>query len=181
MRPRKSPTSSASFGKGHPRLPNARRKPSSLKALRMDQVRGVAMAVTGTVNSSVSFLVQFIFPWQLNNTGAASTFLGYALFALLFLGFECFGIWAFVTMALLSAVAVLLGVAQVSRQVDQARDHLRSGDRLVRVVQHGVFERLAELLALHEVRALGDADGEGMRRIQNGGDVRLAQCLPHAV
>lgn len=50
-----------------------------------NQVRGVAMAVTGTVNSAVSFGVQFIFPWQLNNVGAASTFLGYALFALLFL------------------------------------------------------------------------------------------------
>jgi MFS family permease len=49
-----------------------------------NRVRGVAMAVTGTVNSAVSFGVQFIFPWQLNNTGAASTFLGYALFALVF-------------------------------------------------------------------------------------------------
>ena len=50
-----------------------------------NQVRGVAMAVTGSVNSAVSFAVQFIFPWQLNNLGAASTFLGYAVFALIFL------------------------------------------------------------------------------------------------
>jgi len=49
-----------------------------------NRVRGVAMAVTGTVNGAVSFGVQFIFPWQLSNTGAAGTFLGYALFALLF-------------------------------------------------------------------------------------------------
>ena len=50
-----------------------------------NQTRGVAMAVTGTINSAVSFGVQFIFPWQLNNLGAASTFLGYAVFAGLFL------------------------------------------------------------------------------------------------
>lgn len=50
-----------------------------------NQARGVAMAVTGTVNSAVSFGVQFIFPWQLNNLGAAYTFLGYALFAAVFL------------------------------------------------------------------------------------------------
>jgi MFS family permease len=50
-----------------------------------NQVRGVAMAVTGTLNSTVSFGVQFIFPWQLTNLGAGNTFLGYALFALLFL------------------------------------------------------------------------------------------------
>ena len=50
-----------------------------------NQVRGVAMAITGTLNSAVSFGVQFIFPWQLNNFGAASTFLGYAIFAALFL------------------------------------------------------------------------------------------------
>lgn len=41
------------------------------------------MAVTGVVNSGVSFGVQFIFPWQLTNLGVAATFTGYALFALL--------------------------------------------------------------------------------------------------
>jgi nitrate/nitrite transporter NarK len=50
-----------------------------------NRVRGVAMAVTGTVNSGVSFGVQFIFPWQLNNVGASATFLGYAVFAVFFL------------------------------------------------------------------------------------------------
>lgn len=48
-----------------------------------NKVRGVAMAVTGVVNSGVSFGVQFIFPWQLTNLGVAATFTGYALFALL--------------------------------------------------------------------------------------------------
>jgi len=50
-----------------------------------NQVRGVAMAVTGSLNSAVSFGVQFIFPWQLSNMGAGNTFLGYALFAAIFL------------------------------------------------------------------------------------------------
>lgn len=48
-----------------------------------NKVRGVAMAVTGVVNSGVSFGVQFLFPWQLTNLGVAATFSGYALFALL--------------------------------------------------------------------------------------------------
>ena len=48
-----------------------------------NKVRGVAMAVTGVVNSTVSFGVQFIFPWQLTNIGAAATFSGYALFAVI--------------------------------------------------------------------------------------------------
>ncbi len=48
-----------------------------------NQVRGMAMAVTGVVNGGVSFGVQFIFPWQLTNLGAAATFGGYALFALI--------------------------------------------------------------------------------------------------
>jgi sugar porter (SP) family MFS transporter len=48
-----------------------------------NKVRGVAMAVTGVVNSGVSFGVQFMFPWQLTNLGVAATLLGYALFALI--------------------------------------------------------------------------------------------------
>ena len=40
----------------------------------------------------------------------------------------------------------------------QLRDHLGGGDLLVRVAEHRLFQRLAELLALHEVRPLGDAD-----------------------
>jgi sugar porter (SP) family MFS transporter len=48
-----------------------------------NKVRGVAMAITGVVNSGVSFGVQFMFPWQLTNMGVASTFTGYALFAII--------------------------------------------------------------------------------------------------
>ena len=47
-----------------------------------NKVRGVAMAMTGVVNSGVSFGVQFLFPWQLTNMGVAATFSGYALFAI---------------------------------------------------------------------------------------------------
>ncbi len=48
-----------------------------------NQVRGVAMAMTGVVNSGVSFAVQFAFPWQLTNLGVATTLAGYALFAII--------------------------------------------------------------------------------------------------
>jgi MFS family permease len=48
-----------------------------------NKVRGVAMAMTGVVNSGVSFGVQFLFPWQLTNLGVATTFSGYALFAII--------------------------------------------------------------------------------------------------
>ena len=48
-----------------------------------NKVRGVAMAMTGVVNSAVSFGVQFAFPWQLTNMGVATTFSGYALFAVI--------------------------------------------------------------------------------------------------
>jgi sugar porter (SP) family MFS transporter len=48
-----------------------------------NKVRGVAMAMTGVVNSTVSFGVQFAFPWQLTNMGVATTFSGYALFAVI--------------------------------------------------------------------------------------------------
>ena len=47
-----------------------------------NRVRGVAISVVGLVNSSVSFLVQLLFPWQLANLGNASTFLSYGLFTL---------------------------------------------------------------------------------------------------
>ena len=48
-----------------------------------NKVRGVAMAVTGVVNSGVSFGVQFLFPWQLTNLGVAITLAGYAGFAII--------------------------------------------------------------------------------------------------
>jgi sugar porter (SP) family MFS transporter len=48
-----------------------------------NKVRGVAMAMTGVINSGVSFGVQFLFPWQLTNMGVAATLGGYALFAII--------------------------------------------------------------------------------------------------
>ena len=46
-------------------------------------IRGVAISAVGFVNSSVSFLVQFMFPWELSNLGNTLTFLSYALFAVI--------------------------------------------------------------------------------------------------
>ncbi len=46
-------------------------------------LRGVAMAFTGVINSGASFFVQFCFPWQLNNMGAAYTFIIYSMLALI--------------------------------------------------------------------------------------------------
>ncbi len=48
-----------------------------------NQVRGIAISVVGVVNSSTSFLVQLIFPWELNYLGAAVTFAIYGVLALL--------------------------------------------------------------------------------------------------
>ncbi len=48
-----------------------------------NRVRGVAISVVGLVNSSVSFLVQLLFPWQLANLGSGVTFLAYGIFAAL--------------------------------------------------------------------------------------------------
>ena len=45
-------------------------------------IRGIAVSFVGLVNSSVSFLVQLIFPWELANLGNSLTFLIYGLFAL---------------------------------------------------------------------------------------------------
>jgi MFS family permease len=46
-----------------------------------NRVRGVAISFSGLVNSTVAFLVTFIFPWQLETIGNAGTFLIYGLFA----------------------------------------------------------------------------------------------------
>nr|WP_289851921.1 MFS transporter [Saccharophagus degradans] len=48
-----------------------------------NHLRGVGMALTGLVNSAVSFSVQFVFPWELSQLGAALTFFIYGAFALL--------------------------------------------------------------------------------------------------
>jgi SP family arabinose:H+ symporter-like MFS transporter len=46
-------------------------------------IRGLAISFVGLVNSGVSFLVQFIFPWELDNLGSSMTFLIYGVFAVL--------------------------------------------------------------------------------------------------
>jgi sugar porter (SP) family MFS transporter len=46
-----------------------------------NSIRGVAISVVGLVNSAVSFLVQWIFPWELDVLGNAVTFLIYGVFA----------------------------------------------------------------------------------------------------
>ena len=45
------------------------------------KVRGLAISLSGFVNSAISFLVQLIFPWELTNLGSSTTFLVYGLFA----------------------------------------------------------------------------------------------------
>lgn len=44
-------------------------------------VRGLAISFVGLINSGVSFLVQLVFPWELENLGSSTTFLIYGLFA----------------------------------------------------------------------------------------------------
>jgi len=48
-----------------------------------NRVRALAISCVGLVNSTVCFLAQLIFPWQMENLGGAKTFLIYALFAVL--------------------------------------------------------------------------------------------------
>ena len=45
-------------------------------------IRGFAISFVGVVNSSVSFIVQIVFPWELQYIGGAGTFLAYAAFAI---------------------------------------------------------------------------------------------------
>jgi sugar porter (SP) family MFS transporter len=47
-----------------------------------NRMRGIAISFVGLVNSAVSFVVQLVFPWQLENFGNSTTFLVYAAFAL---------------------------------------------------------------------------------------------------
>lgn len=55
-----------------------------LSELFPNRVRGVAISFVGLINSAVSYLVQLIFPKELNTLGTATTFLIYGTFALLF-------------------------------------------------------------------------------------------------
>ena len=48
---------------------------------------GIAISFCGLINSSVSFLVQLVFPWELENFGPATTFLVYGSFAIVGLVF----------------------------------------------------------------------------------------------
>jgi MFS family permease len=47
------------------------------------RIRGIAISFVGFINSVVSALVQFIFPWELSHLGSATTFLIYGIFALI--------------------------------------------------------------------------------------------------
>jgi MFS transporter, SP family, arabinose:H+ symporter len=47
-----------------------------------NRIRGIAISFVGLINSAVSFLVQWIFPWELENLGSTYTFMIYGIFAL---------------------------------------------------------------------------------------------------
>ncbi len=46
-------------------------------------IRGLAISFVGLVNSAVSFLVQLVFPWELDTLGSSMTFMIYGIFAVL--------------------------------------------------------------------------------------------------
>ena len=52
-----------------------------------NKLRGLAISFAGLINSAVSFGVQLVFPWELENLGNAGTFLIYGIFALIGLVF----------------------------------------------------------------------------------------------
>lgn len=52
-----------------------------------NKIRGLAISFVGLINSAISFIVQFVFPWELENLGSAVTFLIYGVFAALGLVF----------------------------------------------------------------------------------------------
>ena len=47
-----------------------------------NRVRALAISCVGLVNSTVCFLVQLLFPWQMETFGGATTFAIYGVFAL---------------------------------------------------------------------------------------------------
>jgi nitrate/nitrite transporter NarK len=47
-----------------------------------NRVRGLAISCVGLVNSGVSFLVQLLFPWELQNLGNSRPWLIYGAFAM---------------------------------------------------------------------------------------------------
>lgn len=48
-----------------------------------NKIRGIAISFVGLINSAVSFLIQWIFPWELETIGNAGTFALYGVFAAL--------------------------------------------------------------------------------------------------
>ena len=54
-----------------------------LSELFPNRIRGLAIGTIASVNSFVSWLIQFVFPWQLSNLGNAMTFFVYGMFAVL--------------------------------------------------------------------------------------------------
>jgi len=50
-------------------------------------LRGLAISFVGLINSAVSFGVQLVFPWELQNLGNAATFFIYGIFAVIGLVF----------------------------------------------------------------------------------------------
>jgi MFS transporter, SP family, arabinose:H+ symporter len=48
-----------------------------------NRIRGLAISFVGVINSAVSFLVQLVFPWELERIGNAGTFLVYGVFAVI--------------------------------------------------------------------------------------------------
>ena len=46
-----------------------------------NELRGIAISFCGLINSAISFLVQLVFPWELEQLGNATTFLIYGVFA----------------------------------------------------------------------------------------------------
>jgi len=54
-----------------------------LSEIYPNRVRALAISCVGLVNSTVCFIVQLLFPWQMERFGGATTFLIYGVFALL--------------------------------------------------------------------------------------------------
>ncbi|MEL6534028.1 MAG: sugar porter family MFS transporter [Bacteroidota bacterium] len=54
-----------------------------------NRAKGIALAAFGFLNSFTSWVVQFIFPWELNNLGNATTYLIFGVFAIV--GFVILG------------------------------------------------------------------------------------------
>ena len=48
-----------------------------------NRLRGLAISFAGLINSAVSFSVQLVFPWELENFGNSMTFLIYGVFAVI--------------------------------------------------------------------------------------------------